>query len=69
MTTEEVFNKLLNDEQLCPTSEQEDKIALAYYQLFPLIKEEFDDLLKSDPKFNYKEHEFLSWVKDVVISI
>lgn len=45
------------------------QVALEFYQSHEPINAEFDDLLNSDPHFNYDENEFIDWIKDCVLRI
>ena len=67
--TVDELRKMLNNEEICPTHEEGDKLILQYAELHSELKDEFYDLLNSDPQFNYKEEEFLDWVIDYVIDI
>jgi hypothetical protein len=40
------------------------KDELKYLEMHKEIYLEFEDLLKSDPNFNYNENEFIEWLKD-----
>jgi len=44
-----------------------DKELENYIQTHQELISEFEDLLVSDPDFNYKENEFKEWVEDYVL--
>lgn len=49
------------------TQSDEDNLAREVLALHPELKREFDDLLQSDPDFNYAPEAIVDWIIETVI--